>query len=79
MASTLLLIISPFYSFPPFNNNIFPLSHAQGFPHPGLENPSSQGWLSGPLIIYKLPMPRGEVTKGHLPKEFLFIFLSLYP
>lgn len=56
-----------------------PSSVQQGFLHPGLESPFSQGLLSGPLIIYNLPMPHGEVTKGHLPKEFLFIFLLLYP
>lgn len=50
-----------------------------GFLQPGLENPSSQGLLSGPLLIYKPPMSCGEVTKGHLSKEFLFIFLLLYP
>lgn len=39
----------------------------------------SQGLLSTPLLTYKQPVPHGEVTKGHLSKEFLFTSLSLYP
>lgn len=56
-----------------------PLIAQHGFLQPGLENPSSQDLLSGPLLIYKLLMACGEVTKGHLSKEFLFIFFLLYP